>query len=246
MNRNFMQEYITLSKDFRETKSPESIHKLHLFLDELRLQENDKQAALVLSQVYSLLVFHKSAYEVFLKIADKNNPKDTKKLFTMSELAKSHGDNFLIKNKLKKTVLPKTKRLILSDFELKNECETFTSFESNNKLIIFGKLFDNNPLRLCLSKGMKLESCIEKIADYVQWLGNCKKFLVDFYNSNDDFEDEADNDWYNSLEIYGVLLDVNVKGNIFATINCGDDFWSDHILDIEIDDKKIVSMGYDG
>jgi len=93
---------------------------------------------------------------------------------------------------------------------------------------------------------MKLESCIEKIADYVQWLGNCKKFLVDFYNSNDDFEDEADNDWYNSLEIYGVLLDVNVKGNIFATINCGDDFWSDHILDIEIDDKKIVSMGYDG
>ena len=240
-----MQEYITLSKDFRETKSAESINKLYLFLDELRLRENDKQVALVLSQVYSLLAFHKSAYEVFLKIADKNNPKDAKKIFTMNELAESHGDNFIIKNKLKKTVLPKTERLILSDFELKNEYENFTSFESNNKLIIFGKLFDNKPLKLCLSKGMKLESYIEKIADYVQWLGDCKKILIDFYNNND-FEDEADNDWYDSLEIYGVLLDVNVKGNIFTTINCGDDFWSDHILDIEIDDKKVVSMGYDG
>jgi hypothetical protein len=245
MNKNFIQEYITLSKDFRETKSPESIDKLYLFLDELRLQENDKQVTLVLSQVYSLLAFHKSAYEAFVKIADKNNPKDTKKLFTMSELATSHGDNFIIKNKLKKPVLPKTERLILSDFELKTECENFTSFETTNKLIIFGKLFDNEPLRLCLSKGIELENHIEKIADYVQWLGNCKKILIDFYNNNN-FEDEADDDWYNSLEIIGVLLDVNAKGKFFATLNCGDDFWSDHILDIEIDDKKVVSMGYDG
>ena len=245
MDRNFMQKYITLSKDFRETKSPESIDKLYLFLDELRLQENDKQATIILSQVYSLLAFHKSAYEVFVKIADTNNSKDTKKLFTMSELAKSHGDNFIVKNKLKKPVLPKTERLILSDFELKEESENFTSFETNKKLIIFGKLFDNEPLRLCLSKGVKLESYIEKIADYVQWLGNCKKILINFYNNNNS-EDEADDDWYNSLEIIGVLLDVNEKGNFFATLNCGDDFWSDHILDIEIDNKKVVSMNYDG
>jgi len=245
MDKNFMQEYITLSKDFRETKSPESIDKLYSFLDELRLQENDKQATLVLSQVYSLLAFHKSAYETFLKTADKNNPKDTKKLFTMSELAKSHGDNFIVKNKLKKPVLPKTERLILSDFELKLENENFTSFETDKKLIIFGKLFDNEPLKLCLSKGVKLESCIEKIADYVQWLCDCKKILMKFYNNND-FEDEANDDWYDSLEIIGVLLDVNEKEKIFATLNCGDDFWSDHILDIEIDDKKVVSMGYDG
>ena len=245
MNRNFMQEYITLSKDFRETKSPESINKLYLFLDELRLQENDKEVALVLSQVYSLLAFHKSSYKIFLKIADEKNPKDAKKLFMMSKLAKSHGDNCIIKNKLKKMVLPKTERLILADFELKNKYENFTSFQSNKKLIIFGKLFENKLLNICLSKDIKLESYIEKIADYIQWLGNCKKILIDFYN-NDDFEDEADNDWYDSLEIYGVLLDVDVKGNIFATINCGDDFWSDHILDIEIDEKKLVSMGYDG
>jgi hypothetical protein len=242
---NLMEKYITLSKDFRVAKTPENIGKLYSFLEELKLLENDRQALLILSQVYSLLAFHKSAYDVFVKIADKNNVKDAKKLFTMSELAQSHGDNFIVKNKLKKAVLPKVEKFVLSDFRFVGGETHFNSYKIDKPIVIFGKIFEK-PSEFTVFEGVKLDDCINKISDYFKWLSDCKRVLIDFYNNEGDFEDTADDDWYDSLEIYRVLVDINESGNFSATITCGDDFWSDHLLDIEINGKNIETMGYDG
>ena len=57
---------------------------------------------------------------------------------------------------------------------------------------------------------------------------------------------KADKDWYDTLEIYSLNVGVAVTGKLFAEISAGDDFASDHILDIEIEENKIIEMNYDG
>jgi hypothetical protein len=59
-------------------------------------------------------------------------------------------------------------------------------------------------------------------------------------------EEKADNEWYEELEIYSVLITINKEGKIFAEIACGDNYFEDHILDIETEENKICEMNYDG
>jgi hypothetical protein len=57
---------------------------------------------------------------------------------------------------------------------------------------------------------------------------------------NMDSEEKATDDWYENLEIYSVLLTITETGKIVGQISCGDNYWEDHTIDIETEDKKLV------
>ncbi|MCL2313206.1 MAG: hypothetical protein FWC41_12130 [Firmicutes bacterium] len=115
-------------------------------------------------------------------------------------------------------------------------------------IIIFNKVVENEKVEICLVGAHKFEDYADKIIDYIYWLGDCKNKLIEFYNSEvSKWTDEtADDDWYDTLEIYGVRVIVGVNGNLYSEISCGDDNSQDHILDIEIENETITSMNYDG
>ena len=66
-----------------------------------------------------------------------------------------------------------------------------------------------------------IEECIEKIIDYIFWLGDCKKELIKFYNKelSEETDEKADNDWYDTLEVYSVNIGIAVNGKLFAEIS---------------------------
>ena len=118
----------------------------------------------------------------------------------------------------------------LTVYDIKKEIYSFLKFE------------------ICLSGDHKFDDFTDKIIDYIYWLGNCKKELVEFYNTelSEDMDEVADDDWFDTLELYRVRIIVGQNGYLYSEISGGDDFWQDHILDIETSGKTISSMSYDG
>jgi hypothetical protein len=249
MAENYMKQYIELSKKFKEdNKSQELIGKLYEFMNILEKDDHNENK-MVLTYVYTLMGFHKKAYDLYVKIYNENDRKQKAKLFDMEQMSKSHGDNFIVK--LKKKQIPNRKiEFTVNDFIKKEQIGEWLNYILNGKCIIFGQILDNKLLKIKIHKNMELSQYISKINEYLQWLGwNCKNTLIKYYNENmaEWTEETANNDWYEEMEIYSVSIIINKdNGNIFAEISCGDNIAEDHILDIEFTGEKINSMNYDG
>ncbi len=98
----YLKKYIELQKKFNEPKGKsESVRALHAFKEELEQME-DLQAKEVLVNVYNLLDYKKSAYDLLCKIGDKSDPEVFKRLATMKDYAEKWGDHYALKE-------PKTK-----------------------------------------------------------------------------------------------------------------------------------------
>lgn len=242
MNSHYKKNYVELSTAFRKTNaSTESVEKLYDLLYELENANRTKQDDLVLSNVYSLLGFHKSAFEVFKEVADLNNRKEVTKLYVMEEKSKSHKNNFIIKDIRKYREKKEQPKLELSDF-VKSKSNDNKFKITNKNSIVFNKLTDK--VSVYLPNG-HIENYLDEIINYINWLGNCKKELIDFYNKEND-EDRANDDWYDTLVVYRTQIVIEESGAVFCSISGGDDFYQDHLLDIEIINHTIMSMNYNG
>ncbi|SMF83780.1 hypothetical protein SAMN05661091_2453 [Paenibacillus uliginis N3/975] len=162
----------------------------------------------------------------------------------MKKLADSHGDRFVIK-RLKAKVVQKIEKLTMENVKKKDEQGSdWQNYEIDKSIIIFGYLFDGKSLGITVHNDVELTNSTNTLTEYIDWLGHCKDVLQKFYNEK--FEDEADDEWYESLEVYRVKVTVIKTGDTFAEITCGDNIWSDHLLDIEFNGKEVETMGYDG
>lgn len=106
----YLKKYIELKKQFEQTQGgPESVRALYAFKEELE-QSEDKQAKEVLVNVYNLLDFKKSAYELLVKIGDHSDPKIFKRLASMKDYAESWGDHYAIPKPKTKAEKQKAKK----------------------------------------------------------------------------------------------------------------------------------------
>ena len=244
MNRDYIKEYVELSNEFRKSSaSEESVGKVYDLLYDLEKENRTKQNDLVLSNVYSLLGFHESAFEIFKIVADLTSRKDLTKMYVMEGKAKSHKDNFIIKDIRKYREKKEQPKLDLSDFvESKNNKKQFGIINKN--IVVFNTITKNDTLSIQLPSD-NIEEYLNQITDHIIWLGNCKTELIEFYNKENN-EDKANEDWYDTLEIYSAQIIIEETGTIFTAISGGDDFYQDHLLDIEIANNTIISMYYNG
>lgn len=245
MNRNYLKEYIEFSNEFRKSNgSQQSVEKVYDLLYELEKLSKTKDENLVLSNVYILLGFHKSAYEIFKETADLNNKKDVSKLYVMEQKAKSHGNNFIIKDLRKTREKKKQTKLIISDFVV-SESDPDKFEIPEKEIVIFNKSIKRK-IKIYLPDS-DIKKYTEIISEYLYWLADFKNDLIAFYNQNNEFtEQQADDNWYDSLDIYRVVITIKKSGEIDTFIATGDIFSQDHILDFEITNKTITSMNYDG
>ena len=133
--------------------------------------------------------------------------------------------------------------------------------------IIFNKEFKNEHNSLSVKIHWKYtnndpesditDECIKKINEYLQWLGNCKNELIEYYTNmyNEKFgkngkmtiEEMIEEGWYEELEICSVEIFIEDYGKMRSKINCilfdeqAEDY--DYLsIYIETEDKKINSM----
>ena len=248
MEKNFTKEYIEASNEFRKSKaSKESVGQLYDLVNELESADRTKSDDLILSNVYSLLGFHLSAYEIFKSVADLTDRKNASKLYVLEDKAKSHKNDFIIKDIRKLRGEIKRAKLLPTDF-VKSESDEHKFKVADKDIVIFNKVVRNDKFEICIFGDHKFEDFTDKVIDYIYWLGNCKKELVAFYNTelSECADEVADDDWFDTLELYGVRIIIGQNRSLFSEISGGDDFCQDHILDIETSDKTISSMSYDG
>lgn len=93
---DYQKRYLELKKHYEATDGgPDSILAFYAFKEELENTE-DIQAKNILVDVYDLLDFKKSAYELLCKIGDFSDRKVMKKLGTLKDYAKNWGDSYVV------------------------------------------------------------------------------------------------------------------------------------------------------
>ncbi|MHC6204807.1 hypothetical protein ACYULU_16640, partial [Breznakiellaceae bacterium SP9] len=184
MAENYMKQYIELSNEFRKNnKSQEIIGKLYDFIDVLE-KDDHKENKMVLTYVYTLMGFHKKAYDLYVTIYNQNDRKQKAKLFDMEQMSKSHGDNFIVKLH-KKQKAPEKTNYTADDFVEEEHEEKLKTYTLNKDCVIFNQTFASKPLRISIHKDIELLNYISPINEYINWLGgNCKKELIKYYNKN--------------------------------------------------------------
>ena len=92
----FQRQYIECSKRYREKEDADSVRALYALKESLEA-ESAPEAKRVLVDVYDLLDFKKSAYELFSALASKSDRKDLKRLGSLKDYAENWGDTFAVK-----------------------------------------------------------------------------------------------------------------------------------------------------
>ena len=244
-----LKRYIDASNAFRKAGgSHEAAIALYDLLYDLQAKnQRTKEEERILADTYTLLEYHLSAYETFLRIADPTNYKEKSKLVVLADKAQTHKDTFCIKDIRKLRAKKKQKALKVADFEkvedFKSECEYILS---TRKVVIFNKEVEGENFSFFINKDIPLESCLHSINKYLEWLSDAKAALINYYNEHcGAYTPEADDNWYNTLEVYSGSIWVGGEG-ISAHISAGDIFTPDHLLEIDFDDKEITDIGWDG
>ena len=244
-----LKRYIDASNAFRKAGgSHEGAIALYDLLYDLQAKtQRTKEEERILADTYTLLEYHLSAYETFLRIADTTNYKEKSKLLVLEDKAKTHKNTFCIKDVRKLKAKKKQTAFKISDFEKVEDFELECEYVlSTKKVVIFNKEVAGEDFSFFINKGTSLESCLHSINEYLEWLSDAKAILINYYNEHcAEYTPQADDNWYNTLEVYSGHLDIGSIG-ISAHISAGDIFSADHLLEIDFEGKEITHIGWDG
>ena len=244
-----LKRYIDASNAFRKAADCHegAIALYDLLYDLQAKEERTKEEERILTDTYSLLEYHLSAYETFLRIADPTNYKEKSKLVVLADKAQTHKDTFCIKDIRKLRAKKKQKALKIEDFEKVEDFESSYEYVlPTRKVVIFGREVEEEDFSFFINKDIPLESCLHSINKYLEWLSDAKATLINYYNEHcAEYTPQADDNWYNTLEVYSGSIWVGGK-EISVHISAGDIFTSDHLLEIDFNDKEITDIGWDG
>ena len=244
-----LKRYIDASNAFRKAgASHEGAIALYDLLYDLQAKtQRTKEEERILADPYTLLEYHLSAYETFARIADTTNYKEKSKLLVLEDKAKTHKNTFCIKDVRKLKVKKNQTAFKISDFEKVEDFELECEYVlSTKKVVIFNKEVEGEDFSFFINKGTSLESCLHSINEYLEWLSDAKAILINYYNEHcAEYTPQADDNWYNTLEVYSGHLDIGSIG-ISAHISAGDICSPDHLLEIDFEGKEITHIGWDG
>ena len=144
--------------------------------------------------------------------------------------------------------------LTVHDFILKEKSEDWASWTTGKEIIFLGKPFNNRPLELSIHTNHGIEDVIDKINDYMEWLAKdtAKDILMaglcDHVNEYDSVTPEELNEinWFETLQVYRVLLTITADGRVGVDFSCGDNYDKGHLLDMGLLEQEVVEVGYDG
>ena len=140
-------------------------------------------------------------------------------------------------------------KLVVSDFikdEL-NSDERYNSYRLTVPIKIFQYTLMDDDLEefeLYVSKKILLQDIIYKINEYINWLQNFEQELKKYYEKQ--LHETVNKNWFNELEIYNVSITFDDLDDYGATISCGDNILSDHILEFDFEKNEIIDVRMNG
>ncbi|WP_300748081.1 hypothetical protein [uncultured Brachyspira sp.] len=86
-------------------------------------------------------------------------------------------------------------------------------------------------------KSLKLDDIINNLKDHIVLLSDSKEILKNAYG--DFMFIDVDDNWYNNIDIYKILIKVNEDGSIDSKVECGDD---ENIFDVYFKNNDIINI----
>ena len=120
--------------------------------------------------------------------------------------------------------------------ESKSKC-----YELKADSIIFHRLYDYSLLSINLEKDLVLSNYLQKINNYINWLGKKSKIIFNnFYNKKINFNND-DADFYTTFDCISLFINIDKSGNINTSITGLDagNGWIHN--EINLEDKTIIS-----
>ena len=245
-----LKRYIDASNAFRKAADHHegAIALYDLLYDLQAKEERTKEEERILTDTYSLLGYHLSAYETFLRIADPTNYKEKSKLLVLEDKAKTHKNTFCIKDIRKLRGKREQKPFEKEDFLIKEKTTFGHQYKiQRDKILVFNKELEGNRFELFINTQITFEECFLKIKEYLEWFATAKEVIINSFNNEfegDEIFPKADDNWYDTLEVYHMKVEVGEKG-FFANVEAAD-IYTDHLLIIEFEEKEITHMWLDG
>lgn len=248
--KNYQKKYNDLVKQFRENFNNRDI-SLELFdlLYALQSIEQTKENKALQSNIYAVLEYWKTAYRLLLESVDTENSKIQSKLFVFSEKARTYKDTFGLKD-IRQSRQKKDAPIInLDDFVRKGDLSTIYGMDNVN-LIVFNKYCPIDKFNIHASSVLSSIDKVELI-EHMHWLSDTREQLIEFYNSHSNaylpfMEERADDDWYDTLDVYSTTIRYRGIGEIETTVSVGDQYIKDHIIDLVFNNKECCEMHFDG
>ncbi len=240
--------------------SAESINKLFDLLYELRKKNRSHQEQYILAKTLYLLGSHHEA-EIILEsdespVHSPRKKEQERSLKLLQEIRKENSSPFRtakVYRDLREAASPKKISLLslddlktMQDHDGNRTTYQIAFSDSVKNIIVCNKNVTTEWINV-FSENQPDEFLMMKLIFHFEWLAGIKNELTEFYRTADtDYKPEkTDPDWFNGLEVWDVMIDIDLENTIHTEILIADYYNNGYSFCLTLKDSAIIDLQYD-
>jgi hypothetical protein len=258
---NIFLKFINAKAEFigskASEKSVENLYDvLYLLVD---IKERNFDEEYTLAKTYDLVGENIYASKIVEKLLTNNsNDVEIKKLKTLEQKIKNQNiwSRKLYRDLRDARIIKQPTKLNLEDFIISKDRDEYC-IEISDKfenIVILNKNVKNEGLRgnsnnyIAFANKEPTDYLLNRLMDYIEWLGQVKNELLDFYNNS--FFDEGKiynvgQKWFDGLEVFDFWISIDVNDDFEGHLILHDYLQDDYGFRLEMENKTIKSIEYD-
>lgn len=257
--------FTTLILEFEKSgASAESINKLFDLLYELRKKNRSHQEQYILAKTLHLLGSHHEAERILESdespVRSHRKREKERSLKLLQEIRKENSSPFRtakVYRDLREAASPKKISLLSLD-DLKTL--RYNNVHGNGNRTTYQIAFSDSVKNIIVcnknvitewinvfSENQPDEFLMMKLIFHFEWLAGIKKELTEFYRTADTGykPEKTDPDWFNGLEVWDVMIDIDLENTIHTEILIADYYNNGYSLCLTVKDDSIIDLKYD-
>lgn len=246
--------FIELSLEFKRTTV--SVHTVHQLFDltyDLQGKERSFEENYILAESYHLLGYRNKAEKILESVISTAGKKEKEKALKLILKLRKGNPVVNVREKqyrdLREASEPKKQiRLSFDDFTVSREESMYRIAFSTRitKLVILNKNVQAGDIDI-FSKIQPDEFILLQLICHFEWLSGLEKELTAFYKTADsDYKPEkTDPDWFNGLDIWDILVEIDSQGIIYTQLLIQDYYNHDFGFCLTLQNQTITDLQYD-
>ncbi|MDM1554941.1 hypothetical protein PYS58_03620 [Chryseobacterium indologenes] len=244
--------------EFKKSKASEqSVENLYNLIYLLQERNRDFEENFVLARLYKTIGNQIEAIKIIESVLINANKKESTLLKTLlSEIDQQNVSGVKHYRDLREAKLIKSSTQLFEDNILISEqdegdCFRITISDTIKHIVIANKNLENKEQNISIFVSNDLQKNIEaywvyKFINQIEWLGNIKNELIDFYNGSD-FENKSDRVgkvWFDGLDIMDLYIRIESDETIVSEITFSDYLLDDIGISFSFKDQTIENVEY--
>lgn len=134
---------------------------------------------------------------------------------------------------------------LIKDWDLSDD--RYDCYHPIKSVEIFNYLLDEDTIKDCeinISKKCNLIEILPLVNKYLEWFKECEHELTSYFQEK--LGEALPDDWFKNIEVYHFSITFDTSNDFGATISCGDNILSDHILEFDFEMFQVVDDRLNG